>query len=161
MTQRVPITPSGLEKLRVELKKIKEVERPQNVADIETALGHGDLRENAEYHAAKDRQAELAARMAYLESRIGLAQVIDPESIDSEKAGFGATVTLIDVDTEEQLVYSLVGEDETDVKAGKISITAPVARAIVGKEEGDDVTVRLPKGERELEIVEIEYKRIP
>ena len=160
MTQRFPITPAGLDKLRAELKDIKEVQRPQNVADIETALGHGDLRENAEYHAAKERQAELAARMAYLESRIGLAQVIDPATTSSERAAFGATVTLMDMDSEEEVVYVLVGEDETDVKAGRISITAPVARAIIGKEEGDDVTVKLPKGEREFEIVKIEYKAI-
>jgi len=160
MAQRFPMTPVGLEKLRTELKRIKEVERPQNVQDIETALGHGDLRENAEYHAAKERQAELAARMAYLEGRIGLAQVIDPTSINSETAGFGATVTLIDMDTDEEVIYALVGEDETQVKAGKISITAPIARAIVGKREGDDVVVSLPKGEREFEVVKIEYKRI-
>jgi transcription elongation factor GreA len=154
------MTPAGLDKLRTELKRLKEVERPQNVKDIETALGHGDLRENAEYHAAKERQAELAARMAYLEGRIGAAQVIDPETIDTETAAFGATVTLLDMDTDEEVVYVLVGEDETDVKAGKISIAAPIARAMLGKAEGDDVTVRLPKGEREFEIVKVEYKRI-
>jgi transcription elongation factor GreA len=160
MSQRFPMTPAGLEKLRTELKHIKEVERPQNVQDIETALGHGDLRENAEYHAAKDRQAELAARMAYLEGRIGLAQVIDPASIDSETVGFGATVTLLDMDTDEEVVYVLVGEDETNVKAGKISIAAPIARAMLGKAEGDDVTVKLPKGEREFEVVKVEYKAL-
>ena len=161
MTQRFPMTPAGLEKLRNELKQIKEVERPQNVKDIEVALGHGDLRENAEYHAAKERQAELAARMANLEGRIGLAQVIDPTTINSETVGFGATVTLIDMDTDEEVIYALVGEDETNVKAGKISITAPIARAMLGKREGDDVTVRLPKGEREFEVVKVEYKEIP
>lgn len=158
--QRFPMTPAGLEKLRDELRRIKEVERPQNVKDIEVALGHGDLRENAEYHAAKERQAELAARMAYLEGRIGLAQVIDPVSIDSETVGFGATVTLTDMDTDEEVVYILVGEDETDVKAGRISIQAPIARAMLNKSEGDDVTVRLPKGDREFEILKIEYKAL-
>ena len=145
---------------RKELRHIKEVERPNNVRDIETALGHGDLRENAEYHAAKERQAELAGRMAYLEGRIGLAQVIDPTTINSETAGFGATVTLLDMDTDEEVVYVLVGEDETDVKAGKISIAAPIARAMIGKAEGDDVTVHLPKGEREFEVVKVEYKAL-
>jgi transcription elongation factor GreA len=160
MTQRFPMTPGGLQALRDELRRIKEVERPQNVKDIETALGHGDLRENAEYHAAKERQAELAARMAYLEGRIGLAQVIDPESLDSSTIGFGATVTLLDTDSDEEVVYKLVGEDESDVKAGKISISAPIARAMLGKSEGDDVTVTLPKGVREFEVVKIEYKAI-
>ena len=155
------MTPAGLQTLRDELKRIKEVERPQNVKDIETALGHGDLRENAEYHAAKDRQGELAARMAYLEGRIGLAQVIDPAEIDSTKIGFGATVTLLDMDSDEEVVYMLVGEDESDVKAGKISISAPIVRAMIGKSEGDDVTMQLPKGVREFEVVKVEYKAIP
>lgn len=161
MTQRFPMTPAGLEALRDELKRLKEVERPQNVRDIEVALGHGDLRENAEYHAAKERQAELAARISNLEGRIGLAQVIDPESIESETIGFGATVTLTDLETDEELVYIIVGENESDVKAGKISIAAPFARALLGKSEGDEVVVRLPKGDRELEVVKVEYKRIP
>jgi transcription elongation factor GreA len=160
MTQRFPMTPAGLQALRIELKRIREVERPQNVKDIETALGHGDLRENAEYHAAKDHQAELAARMAYLEGRIGLAQVIDPAQIESHTIGFGATVTLLDVNTEEQIIYMLVGEDESDVKAGKISISAPIARAMIGKSEGDEVNMQLPKGLREFEVVTVEYKAI-
>jgi len=161
MTQRFPMTPAGLETLREELKQLKEVERPQNVQDIEVALGHGDLRENAEYHAAKERQAELAARIANLESRIGLAQVIDPETISSQTIGFGATVTLTDMENDEEVVYIVVGENESDVKAGKISIAAPLARAMLGKAEGDEVVVRLPKGDREFEVVKIEYKRIP
>jgi transcription elongation factor GreA len=161
MTQRFPMTPAGLEALREELKHLKEVERPQNVHDIEVALGHGDLRENAEYHAAKERQAELAARIANLESRIGLAQVIDPETIKSKTIGFGATVTLTDMENDEEVVYRIVGENESDVKAGKISIGAPIAQAMLGKAEGDDVVVKLPKGDREFEVVKIEYKRIP
>jgi transcription elongation factor GreA len=154
------MTPAGLQVLRNELKHIKEVERPQNVKDIETALGHGDLRENAEYHAAKDRQGELAARMAYLEGRIGLAQVIDPAEIDSQTIGFGATVTLLDMNTEEEVIYVLVGEDESDVKAGKVSISAPIARAMIGKSAGDDVIMQIPKGRREFEVVKVEYKAI-
>jgi transcription elongation factor GreA len=161
MTQRFPMTPAGLDTLRAELKQLKEIERPQNVKDIEVALGHGDLRENAEYHAAKERQAELAARISNLESRIGLAQVIDPETLSSTTIGFGATVTLTDSETDEEIVYKLVGENESDVKLGKISINAPIARAMVGKSEGDEVIVRLPKGDREFEVVKIEYKRIP
>jgi transcription elongation factor GreA len=161
MTQRFPMTPAGLEALREELKHLKEVERPQNVHDIEVALGHGDLRENAEYHAAKERQAELAARIANLESRIGLAQVVDPETIKSKTVGFGATVTLTDMENDEEVVYRIVGENESDVKAGKISIGAPIAQAMLGKAEGDEVVVKLPKGDREFEVVKIEYKRIP
>ena len=160
MAQRFPMTPAGLVKLRAELRRIKEVERPNNIKDIEVALGHGDLRENAEYHAAKERQAELAARMSYLEGHIGLAMVIDPATIESDTAGFGATLTLTDMDTDEEVVYTLVGEDETNVKGGRISITAPIARAMLGKSVGDDVTVRLPKGEREFEILKIEYKAL-
>ena len=160
MAQRFPMTPAGLVKLRTELRRIKEVERPNNIKDIEVALGHGDLRENAEYHAAKERQAELAARMSYLEGHIGLAMVIDPATIESDTAGFGATLTLTDMDTDEEVVYTLVGEDETNVKGGRISITAPIARAMLGKSVGDDVTVRLPKGEREFEILKIEYKAL-
>jgi transcription elongation factor GreA len=161
MTQRIPMTPTGLERLRIELKHIREVERPQNVLDIEVAREHGDLRENAEYHAAKDRQGELAARMLYLESRISLAQVIDPESIASTTVGFGAQVTLLDTDSEEQVVYFLVGEDESDIRTGKISIAAPIARALLGKAVGDEVTVQLPKGQHEYEVLHVEYKRIP
>jgi transcription elongation factor GreA len=161
MTQRFPMTPAGLEVLRGELKQLKEVERPQNVKDIEVALGHGDLRENAEYHAAKERQAEIAARIANLESRIGLAQVIDPETVEQATIGFGATVTLTDMESDEQVIYMLVGENESDVKLGKISIGAPIARAMLGKAEGDEVIVKLPKGDREFEVVKIEYKRIP
>jgi transcription elongation factor GreA len=161
MTQRFPMTPAGFESLRADLKQLKEVERPQNVKDIEVALGHGDLRENAEYHAAKERQAEIAARIANLEGRMGHAQVIDPETLHSDTIGFGATVTLTDSDTDEEVVYMLVGENESDVKLGKISIGAPIARAMLGKAAGDDVVVRLPKGDREFEVVKVEYKRIP
>lgn len=161
MTQRFPMTPAGLQTLREELKQLKEVERPQNVHDIEIALGHGDLRENAEYHAAKERQAEIAARIANLEGRIGLAQVIDPETIKSDTIGFGATVTLTDMETDDEIVYRIVGENESDVKAGKISIAAPLARAMLGKAAGDEVVVRLPKGDREFEVVKVEYKHIP
>lgn len=161
MTQRFPMTPAGLQTMRDELKQLKEIERPQNIQEIEIALGHGDLRENAEYHAAKERQAEIAARMSNLESRIGLAQVIDPETINSTTIGFGATVTLTDMDSDEEIVYILVGENESDVKASKISIAAPIARAMLGKSAGDEVIVHLPKGDREFEVVKVEYKRVP
>ncbi len=157
---KFPMTPACKRRMHDELRRLKEVERPKNVAEIEAALEHGDLRENAEYHAAKEKQAEIAARMQYLEYRMGRAVVIDPAEIDNERVAFGATVKLLDGETEEELVYALVGEDETDVDRGHISIASPIARALIGKEEGDEVVVQLPKGTRELEILEIEYKAI-
>ncbi len=154
------MTPACKKRLHEELRHIKEVERPKNVAEIETALDHGDLRENAEYHAAKEKQAELAARMKYLEYRMGRAVVIDPATVNNTKVTFGATVHLLDVDTDEELTYALVGEDESDVDNGRLSISSPMARALIGKEEGDEVTVRLPKGQRELEVLSVEYKAL-
>jgi transcription elongation factor GreA len=158
--QKIPMTPAGYARLRAELKQIKEVDRPENVRDIETALGHGDLRENAEYHAAKERQAQLDARMRYLESRIGMAQVIDPETVREDKVTFGATVTMLDVENDQKVVYRIVGEDESDADKGKISLGAPIARAMLGKRVGDEVLVKLPKGDREYEVVRVEYKAI-
>ncbi len=160
LAEKYPMTPAGLKKLRAELKQIREVERMKNVRDIEEALGHGDLRENAEYHAAKERQAELDARMRFLDYKITRANVIDPTSIKTDRVTFGATVTMEDLDNDTQVTYALVGEDESDVVAGKISITAPVARAMLGKVVGDEVLVKLPKGDREYEVVKIEYKAI-
>lgn len=158
--QKIPMTPTGYARLRAELKQIKEVDRPENVRDIETALGHGDLRENAEYHAAKERQALLDGRMRYLESRLGLAQVIDPETLHEDKVTFGATVTLLDVDNDQRVVYQIVGEDESDASIGKISLSAPIARAMLGKRVGEEVVVVLPKGNREFEVVHVEYRAI-
>ncbi len=160
LADKYPMTPAGLKKLRAELKQIREVERMKNVRDIEEALGHGDLRENAEYHAAKERQAELDARMRFLDYKITRANVIDPTSIKTDRVTFGATVTMEDLDNDTQVTYALVGEDESDVVAGKISITAPIARAMIGKVVGDEVLVKLPKGDREYEVIKIEYKAI-
>lgn len=157
---KFPMTPAGLAKLRAELKQLREVERMQNVRDIEEALGHGDLRENAEYHAAKERQAEIDARMRFLDYKIARAQVIDPTTIRETRVTFGATVTLNDVDNDTEVVYCLVGEDESDASAGKISISAPIARAMLNKRVGDEVIVKLPKGDREYEVVKVEYKAI-
>ena len=158
--QQFPMTPAGLDKLRKELKRIKEHERPENIQAIETALGHGDLRENAEYHAAKEEQGRLDARIRYLEFRISRAEVIDPSQFASNKVSFGATVTLIDIDNDQKVIYQIVGEDESDVGQGKVSITAPIARALLGKQKGDEIVVRLPKGDREYEIVKVDYKGI-
>lgn len=154
------MTPACLERLRAELRQLKGEERAKNVAEIEAAREHGDLRENAEFHAAKERQAALDARMRYLEHRIARAQVIDPAKISSDRVGFGATVTVLDMETDEERTYVLVGEDETDVDRGRISIASPLARALVGKSEGDVATVRLPRGEAEYEIVRVEYKAL-
>ena len=154
------MTPACLERLRAELRQLKGEERAKNVAEIEAAREHGDLRENAEFHAAKERQAALDARMRYLEHRIARAQVIDPAKISSDRVGFGATVTVLDMETDEERTYVLVGEDVTDVDRGRISIASPLARALVGKSEGDVATVRLPRGEAEYEIVRVEYKAL-
>jgi transcription elongation factor GreA len=160
MADTYPMTPAGLEKLRRELKQIKEVDRHDNVREIEAALEHGDLKENAEYHAAKERQANLDARMRYLEARVGMAQVIDPAKIKSEKVGFGATVTLLDLDKDSEITYAIVGEDESDADNGRVSVRSPIARAMLQKQVGDDVVVHLPKGDREFEVVKIEYKAL-
>ncbi len=155
-----PMTPEGLVTLKAELKQIKEVDRPQNVADIEEALEHGDLRENAEYHAAKERQAELDARMRFAEYRISRAKVIDPGKMSSDKVAFGATVTVLDMDTDKEATYIIVGEHEVDVDRGRISFKSPIARALMGKEEGDDALLKLPRGDREFEVVTVEYKAL-
>ena len=158
---KFPMTPACFDRLKHELKQIKEHDRAENVRDIEVARDHGDLRENAEYHAAKERQALLDGRMRYLEGRIGYAQVIDPTTVKETKITFGATVTLNDNDNDTQVVYHIVGEDESDATSGKISISAPIARAMLGKLKGDQVIVKLPRGDREYEVVRVEYKAIP
>ncbi|MEE9383664.1 MAG: transcription elongation factor GreA [Nannocystaceae bacterium] len=160
MDQRFPMTPACLDKLRAELKHIREVDRPENVREIEAALEHGDLRENAEYHAAKERQGTLDARLRYVEYRISLADVIDPTAITSDRIAFGATVKLLDLDSEEELRYAIVGEDESDADKGRISIRSPIARAMIGKQAGDDITVQLPRGERDFAVVEVCYQAI-
>jgi len=151
------MTPTGYEALKQELKRLKSVDRPANIKDIEEAIAHGDLSENAEYHAAKEKQAHIAGRMAMLDDRIARAQVIDTAGQSSDKVLFGATVKLSDVETEDEVLYTLVGEEEADAKQGRISVTSPVARALMGKEVGDAVTVKVPKGVREFEVLEIRF----
>ncbi len=158
--QRFPMTPAGYARLRAELKHLKEVERPENIRDIETARAHGDLSENAEYHAAKERQGFLETKMRELEAKIALAEVIDPTTLSGDRVKFGATVTLYDLDTDQDVVYVIVGEHESDIERHRISYTSPLARAIIGKEVGDEVVVRTPKGERNYEIAEVEYHPI-
>lgn len=160
MDDKFPMTPAGVAALKVELKQLKDVERFDNVREIEAALEHGDLRENAEYHAAKERQAQIDARIRYLEYRIAKAVVIDPAKMKNDKVAFGATVTMTDLDNDDEVVYAIVGEDEADADNGKINIASPIARAMMGKAEGDEVIVKLPRGDREFEVVSVEYKEI-
>lgn len=156
-TQRFPMTPHGHRLLQERLKHLKSVERPKIIAAIEEARGHGDLSENAEYDAAKERQQQISQQMQEIEHKLSLAQVIDPATITSEKIVFGATVTVADSESGERLTYTLVGRDEADIQAGKISIESPIARALIGKKEGDEAKVQTPKGIREFEIIGIQY----
>jgi len=156
--ERYVVTQAGLDKLKVRLKQIKEVERPQNVRDIEEARAHGDLRENAEYHAAKERQSFLEREMRIVEDKISRAQVIDPATLSGSRVVFGATVTILDLDSDEEVTYQIVGEDEGDLKEGTISYKAPIAQALIGKEEGDEVVFKTPGGQRNLEVVEVRFE---
>jgi transcription elongation factor GreA len=156
--ERVPMTVRGAEQLRKELAERKSVKRPQIVQAIEVARAHGDLSENAEYHAAKEDQSLNEGRIAELEDKLARAHIIDPTTIDAEKIVFGATVTLIDLDAGSEVEYQIVGVDESDIKLGRVSITSPIARALIGKEAGDTVVVRAPSGEREYEVQEVRYR---
>ena len=140
-----------------ELKRLKTVERPSVIAAISEARSHGDLSENAEYHAAKERQGWIEGRIAEIEDKISRAQVIDVSKLSGSQVKFGATVTVIDEDTEEEGRYQLVGEHEADVKEGRVSITSPIARAMIGKEQGDVVEVNTPGGVKAYEIVKVEW----
>jgi len=155
--ERVPMTVAGAGLLREELKHLKSVKRPAVIEAIATARAHGDLSENAEYHAAKEQQSFLEGRIKELEDRLGRAHIIEPSAIDAEKVVFGATVSLIDLDAGTEVEYQIVGVDEADIEQGKISITSPIARALIGREEGDVAVVQAPGGEREFEIQEIRY----
>lgn len=158
MDERVPMTPRGYEALKAELHRLKTVERPANVKDIEEAIAHGDLSENAEYHAAKEKQAHIAGQMALIDDKLARAQVIDSSGESPDKVRFGATVLLSDVETDDEVRYTIVGEDEADAREGRISVTSPVARALMNKEVGDEVTVKVPKGVREFEVLEISFE---
>ncbi|MCD6499527.1 MAG: transcription elongation factor GreA [Deltaproteobacteria bacterium] len=157
MSDRYPMTPTGYQRLRDELKHIREVDRPENIQDIEVARGHGDLSENAEFDAAKERQSFLDQRMRELETKLALAEIIEPTKLNGDRVKFGATVTLLELDTEAEKTYTIVGEDESDVKQGRISYTSPMARAIMAKEEGDEVVVRTPNGNKRYEIAEVTF----
>jgi transcription elongation factor GreA len=151
------MTAEGHAALDAELKRLKTDERPSVIGAISEARSHGDLSENAEYHAAKERQSYIEGRIAELEDKLARAQVIDVSKLSGTNVKFGATVTVIDEDTDHKAAYKIVGEDEADVKLGKISITSPIARAMIGKEEGDVVEVAAPGGSKSYEIVAVTW----
>jgi transcription elongation factor GreA len=151
----IPMTAAGAEAIKRELKRLKSVERPRNVQDISTASDHGDLRENAEYHAAKEKQSHIEGRIQMLEDRLARAEIIDVGKLSGQRVVFGATVKLADTDSGQKAQYAIVGETEADLKKGRISITSPIARGLVGGEVVDTVTIRTPGGEREYEILEV------
>ena len=155
--EKHPMTPDGYAKLKEELSRLKNKERPYIIGEIATAREHGDLSENAEYHAAKDRQGMIEARISILESTIGLAEVIDISDISNDRIQFGASVTVIDEETEEESTYQIVGAEEADVTEGRLSISAPLARTLIGKSEGDAIEINAPGGTRNYEILAIKY----
>ena len=155
---KVPLTLVGVEKLKAELQRLKSVERPRVIEAIAEARSHGDLSENAEYEAAKDRQGFIEGRIMEVEGKLSAAQIIDPTALDAGgRIVFGATVELEDEDTGTAVTYQIVGEDEADLKFGLINVSSPIARALIGKEEGDVAVVMAPGGERSYEIVSVKY----
>jgi transcription elongation factor GreA len=157
MLERVPMTPEGHEKLRAQLVRLKE-ERPKISKEIEVAREHGDLKENAEYHAAKERQGMIEAQLKDIEDKLARAEVIDPKKLSGSRVSFGATVSLLNLDNDEESRFQIVGADEANIDAGLISISAPLARALIGKETGDEVRVQLPIGVRRYEIVDVRFE---
>ncbi|SEO71365.1 transcription elongation factor GreA [Aquisalimonas asiatica] len=156
---KVPLTARGAEKLREELNHLKYEERPRIIEAIAEAREHGDLKENAEYHAAREQQSFVEGRIKDIEGKLSNAQIIDVTTMPNNgRVIFGATVELVDVDTEDQLTYRIVGEDEADIKQGLLSVQSPFARALIGKDEGDIAAVEAPGGTRELEIVKVRYE---
>ncbi|MEQ8406313.1 MAG: transcription elongation factor GreA [Oceanicaulis sp.] len=156
--QKIPMTAEGHRALDEELKHLKSVERPQVIQAISEAREHGDLSENAEYHAAKERQGWIEGRVQELEDKLARAQVIDTSKMGGDQVKFGATVTLVDEDTETESTYKIVGDDEADVKSGKVSLSSPIARALINKETGDVVEVTAPGGVKSYEILKVEWK---
>jgi transcription elongation factor GreA len=155
MADRIPMTPEGYAKLESDLKQLKTDERPRNVREIEEARAHGDISENAEFHAAKERQSHIETRIRQLEDKLARAIVIDPSGPPPDQIRFGVTVVLLDTENDEEVTYTIVGEDESDAAKGRISVTSPIARALLGKAVDDLVRVSVPKGTREFEVREI------
>jgi len=159
MSERVPMTRQGYDKLEADLRELKTVDRPRIVREIEIARAHGDISENAEFHAAKGRQSHIEGRIRQLEDKRARAQVIDPSGPTTpDSVRFGVTVVLLDAETEEEVTYTLVGEDESDIASGKLSISSPIARALLGKTVDDVVRVQVPKGTREFEVRDIRFE---
>ncbi len=160
MSERFPMTPAGHAWMKARLKKLKEVDRQANARAIEVARGHGDLKENADYSAAKEEQGMIEAKIREFEAKLGLSEVIDPLAQSGDKVRFGATVVIEDTESGDKQRYTIVGEHEANIKKGKISIGAPVARALIGKEVGDTVPITTPKGKREVEVVSVEWLEV-
>ena len=158
MSDRIPMTPAGYVRLEEELKQLKKVDRRNIAKEIEIARAHGDISENAEFHAAKERQSHIEGRIRIVEDKLARAQVIETGGSPPDTVRFGVTVLLSDDDTGEEVRYTIIGEDESDVAAGRISVTSPVARALLGKSVGDEVTVRVPKGSRSFEVLDIHFE---
>jgi transcription elongation factor GreA len=154
---KYPMTPAGFRKLEDELKKLKEVDRPANVKAIEEAREHGDLSENAEYKFAKEQQSLIASRIEYLEDRISRAEIIDPKTLSGDTVVFGARVTLENLDTGETVTYRIVGEDESNAETGQISVASPMARGLIRRSLGEEVTIKTPKGLKVFEITKVEF----
>jgi transcription elongation factor GreA len=155
---KIPMTVIGHRRLKEEFDRLKKVERPKVISDIEEARAHGDLKENAEYHAAKEKQGFIEGRIQELEGKLALAQIIDPSSLSGDRVVFGATVTLLDLESDEEKTYQIVGDDEADIKEAKISYTSPIARAMIGKEAGDEAVIKAPGGDRSVEILKVVFK---
>jgi len=158
MPEKMPMTKKGYLKLQDELERLRKVERPRNIKDIEEARGHGDLSENAEYHAAKERQGFIEGRIQELQGKLACANVIDTSKLSNGKVVFGATVLLLDQDSEQEKRYTLVGTDEADLKEGKISNISPVGKALIGHSVGDIVTIRVPAGTVDYEVLDIFFE---
>jgi transcription elongation factor GreA len=156
---KVPLTARGAEQLRIELEQLKRVERPKIIEAISEARAHGDLKENAEYHAAREQQGFIEGRIKELESKLSHAQIIDVTQLpQTGKVVFGTTVDVLDMDKDEEHTFIIVGDDEADIKQGKISVGSPIARGLIGKSEGDTALVEAPGGKREFEILEVRYE---
>jgi len=157
MADRYPMTPRGQKALKDELKHLKSVERPKIIEEVEVARAHGDLKENAEYHAAKEKYGFIDGRINHINEKLAGAEVIDPKRLSGERVVFSSTVTLEDHDSGEELRYQIVGEDEADVKKGMINFQSPIAKALIGKELGEEVTIHTPKGQKIYEILGVEF----